>query len=356
MSDSGTPREAKKQLKDGDRVELDVGGTKFVSAVSTLSYESSYFCSKFSHHWDDDDEERYCFIDQDPIPFAILLDYMRSGLIRVKDITESVLAQAVFFGMNRLESAVKIRAYRNLYPYSKKSEEEALSAFDEEFGGTLQAISAGVLPSALTLEPEPKKEYASIILLRQGGRPEFGEDHYEQDSAAQVAIKTSPGNETDLSTNQHHGKFFLTGALNKLFFHGFTEYEKDMLEENRYKGVYTFSRIVPIQQDESTKIFIDSKSPVNVDTKKTLALMLDNSGTSSYIYFAPEGYNGDDETVKWSTEIQDEDITWLVQRSYAHREVELERLFSEPLDQLVDLAFDDSETIRRRVRIFSRPL
>jgi hypothetical protein len=348
MSDSESPRETKKKKMCGDRVELDVGGQKFVSAVSTLSSESTYFRSKFSQHWEEDEP---CFVDQDPVHFAILLAYMRSGMIHVKDITEGVLAQAVFFGMDRLLAAVKIRAYRKLRPNNtSKSEEEALSAFEEEFGGIVQAISSGVLPNALTLEPEPKKEYASVVIVMGGGFPA---------AAMQVEIKTSPDNETDLTTTSvsEPPNFPLTGALNKIFFHGFTEYEKDMVQEDRYFTTYAFSRKIPVKQDELTQCFIDSKAlSVGADTKKSLALMVDNTEEQSFIYYAPKDFSGDNERDKWSTEIQNKNVTWLVERSYGHREEELERLFTETLEELKDELFPNAREIHRRVRIFSRPL
>jgi len=62
---------------------VNVGGTRFQTAASTLMTNSTYFASLFSDNWlnsshakEDDDE---IFLDQDPIVFAKLLSYMRKG-------------------------------------------------------------------------------------------------------------------------------------------------------------------------------------------------------------------------------------------------------------------------------------
>jgi hypothetical protein len=113
--DSSSPQ--KKPRRTSDRVVLDVGGTKFVSAISTLTANSAYFQSTFSVQWQAErDEELATFLDQDPAPFYILLGYMRSRLINVNDVNAGVLAQVEFLGIEELLAAVKVRAYLNLHP------------------------------------------------------------------------------------------------------------------------------------------------------------------------------------------------------------------------------------------------
>ena len=94
---------------------LDVGGTKFITAASTLTSNSAYFASLFSDNWNHhDDAGDEIFLDQDPVPFEILLAYMRRGMIKVKDVDTNVLALAEFLGMERLLLAVKVRWYCNI--------------------------------------------------------------------------------------------------------------------------------------------------------------------------------------------------------------------------------------------------
>ena len=107
MSTSNEEPPAKRQKRSllgaSDRITVDVGGTKFITSVSTLISNSVYFESLLSDNWEEsnngDDE---VFIDQDPEPFRVLLAYMREGFIKIGDINERVLAQAEFLGVERL--------------------------------------------------------------------------------------------------------------------------------------------------------------------------------------------------------------------------------------------------------------
>ena len=66
-----------------DRIVLDVGGTKFITAVSTLMSNSTYFTSLLSGNWkeridnDNNQDNNGIFLDQDPIAFEKILAYMR---------------------------------------------------------------------------------------------------------------------------------------------------------------------------------------------------------------------------------------------------------------------------------------
>ena len=67
-------RQKRSLLGASDRITVDVGGTKFITSVSTLISNSVYFESLLSDNWAEsnngDDE---VFIDQDPEPFRVLL-------------------------------------------------------------------------------------------------------------------------------------------------------------------------------------------------------------------------------------------------------------------------------------------
>lgn len=64
------PAKKQKMLGASDRITLDVGGTKFVSAASTLTANSTYFASLLSGNWCDDANDcDEIFLDQNPVPF-----------------------------------------------------------------------------------------------------------------------------------------------------------------------------------------------------------------------------------------------------------------------------------------------
>ena len=80
-----------------DRIVLDVGGTKFITAVSTLTSNSTYFASLLSGNWIESNNGDEIFIDQIPSAFSVLLDYMRRGSIKVDDIGIDVILLAGSF-------------------------------------------------------------------------------------------------------------------------------------------------------------------------------------------------------------------------------------------------------------------
>ena len=106
---------ARRSLGTPYRVVLDVGGTKFITSASTLTSNSAYFASLLSDNWiESNNGEDEIFIDQDQVPFSVLLDYMRRGNIKVDDIDTDVLSLAEFLGMERLLLAIKVRWYCNI--------------------------------------------------------------------------------------------------------------------------------------------------------------------------------------------------------------------------------------------------
>ena len=132
----------------GGRIVVDVGGTKFFTAVETLTSNSTYFASLLGGNWNESAAlgEEDVFLDQDPIAFGKLLEYMRRGLIKVEDVDIGVLILAEFLGLNRLILAVKVRWYCNIGkgPVSAESDEAIAVAFDEVHGGISKAISNGL--------------------------------------------------------------------------------------------------------------------------------------------------------------------------------------------------------------------
>ena len=214
---------ARRSLGASDRVVLDVGGTKFITSASTLTSNSAYFASLLSDNWieqsnDNGDDE--IFIDQDPVPFKVLLAYMRRGNIKVDDIDTDVLSLAEFLGIERLLLAIKVRWYCNIGrgPVVITDDEIAV-AFDQEHGGIMKAISSGLFPHFLKPNDiDAEKEFAvfngdKMHTLKEIGNPENPEEH----SVYTGAI----------------------GALNGLYLKGYTDYESE-LKTSEEK--YTFSR------------------------------------------------------------------------------------------------------------------
>lgn len=82
-TDRGTKRRRK---KDQDITRINIGGRVFTTAKLMLTLSPTYFSSKFKDEWDDNDDDdngsgELLFVDQNPDTFAILLDFMREGLI-----------------------------------------------------------------------------------------------------------------------------------------------------------------------------------------------------------------------------------------------------------------------------------
>ena len=150
---------------------VDVGGREFVTSVSTLSHSSIYFSSHFSGRWNNgsgssdekkDEEEPYYFLDQDADAFAILLNYMREGIVNIKDLNARVLLQAEFLGIETLLKAVKVKTYCNTNPSFKGTEDEAVAGFIAKYGDVRKAITYGDLPKYLVEKVDGGKEFALL--------------------------------------------------------------------------------------------------------------------------------------------------------------------------------------------------
>ena len=125
------------------RIVVDVGGTKFLTAAETLTSNSTYFTSLLrgdwsksafhGHHGEEDD----IFLDQDPVAFGRLLEYMRRGMIKVDDVDIDILILAKFLGLDILILAAKVCWYCNIGkgPVSAKFDEDIAATFDEVHGG-----------------------------------------------------------------------------------------------------------------------------------------------------------------------------------------------------------------------------
>jgi len=186
------PPQKRRKMSNKDRVQIDVGGTVFITSKTTLTLSSSYFASKFKAEWgdgdEDDDGDEPLFVDQDPVPFAILLGFMREGFVKKSQLTEKVLAQAEFFGIDLLLMAAMSTAFRALHPAERHlSDDEACVQFGEEYGGVLDAIRQGILPKSVKESGlAAKQEYAVVCrYTRRMQAPGFKSDYFQ--------VKVRPG-------------------------------------------------------------------------------------------------------------------------------------------------------------------
>jgi len=79
--------------KAKSKILLDVGGTRFATAKTTLlAFKDSYFSAMVSSsNWQPDEDGSY-FIDRNPKYFSIILDYMRHGMLNIDRLTSGDLA------------------------------------------------------------------------------------------------------------------------------------------------------------------------------------------------------------------------------------------------------------------------
>jgi len=228
----GQPPPAKRQRRSlgaSDRVVLDVGGTKFITSASTLTSNSAYFASLLSDHWiESNNGEDEIFIDQDPVPFKVLLAYMRQGSIKIDDFSTEVLLLAEFLGIERLLLAVKVRWYCNIGKGSvHTTDNEIVSAFDQQHGGIMKAISSGLFQYFLKQNDiDAEKEFATFRIFREPPTPDA---QLRYSYMLKEIGKSGP----------EHRTAGIHAALNGLHLKGYTHYESQL---RTTKDTYTFSR------------------------------------------------------------------------------------------------------------------
>jgi len=385
-------------------IDLDVGGKVYRTGTTTLSTNSSYFCSMFSREWRIDDGE--IFVDQDPEPFSILLSYMRLGCIKSKDIDEKVLLQAEYFGIERLVSAVKCIAFWNMNPEFDGSEEEAVFKFNEEYIGIREAVSNGILPLYISKRKQGRKEYANLNIVRRDCA-DFEENGYGELVAVLFAprhiVEKAQGNNTNeeerrrLVRNGNHvaepaivngardeGNVFkarscavkncptFLDALNWLSKHGFSTLETDV-DSRRDKGhmavevdlivSLTFSKEVRIirQQCEPYQVIIDENRHLMKEVEKDFAVVVPIARDCGYVKAdigetVPRGHSLEINALSNISLIQNmirfhHKMNWLQRELYVERESSL--LEEAYLTMLIESSMDDIEH-SRGVMIFSR--
>ena len=238
---------------------VNVGGTRFQTAASTLMTNSTYFASLFSDNWLNSsvakEDNNEIFLDQDPIVFAKLLSYMRKGMIRIEDIDMDVLFLAEFLRMERLLLAIKVRWYCNIGkgPVDLESDEAIATAFDEVHGGIIKAISNGLYPSFQEQDNVNAEQDLALLTVY--------EENYDSRVYVERIVNGAPGVPIECD-----GIF---GALNGLHANGFTSpgLQLDADAPHRCREYITFYRrrhsTIMRTTGDATSILIPTQDEIN---------------------------------------------------------------------------------------------
>jgi hypothetical protein len=398
----------KRRRKDWDCVQVNVGGTIFTTSKLTLISNSSYFASRFSPDWDDRDEDTdtdknvmtsSIFVDQNSKSFDVLLAFMREGFIKKSELTESVLSQAEYFGIENLLRAVKCAAFRYINPVTCTiSDDEACKRFDNTYGGIVGAIKEGVLPlkiKKISQEHHGAKEYARLIIfdgtIDQRNIQNFGGNTtlcVEVRVPARVSLQPDPASEAVAVANCHT----CLDAFNWLHKHGFVTEEKRL---ERFPldlrpipwNICWFSRLVETGVDSGTNyIIFDDEVPSEEEAQARerrqfaalviyrttgVNLMLADVGREVEMSISTARHNnapphllGQEVLSKITVKDVDEGttaITWLSQNGYTREEESLGKLYKKVTCRTIDhwlgedwLDPDDANAVQ--VMLLSRKL
>ena len=313
-----------RSLGASDRITVDVGGTKFITSVSTLTSNSTYFASLLSGNWSESGDNEI-FLDRNPSAFSTLIEYMREGMIKVDDIDESVLTLAEFLGVERLLLAVKIRWYHNIGKGPVHStDEEIAAAFDQRYGGIMKAMAAGLFPHFLKQDDVHAERDFAIMRIED-----------DPDNRVKVKEVGKPIPEQRASSN--------IGGLNGLHRKGYTKYEKQL----RTKSTYTFSRRKHfLLKSEATDIFIPNDEEVGSGYTKQFAVVISEfGGPNRRLILAPSEFDQDESKrsdIFWHAPIYGTD-PWLEDHGFTTHEEEYEEILG---------IHDENTTVKGK--IFSR--
>ena len=320
-----------------DRIVLDVGGTKFITAVSTLTSNSTYFASLLSGNWkeriDNNQDNNGIFLDQDPIAFEKLLAYMRRGTIQVIDVDVNVLSLSVFLGIEKLLIAIKVRWYNNIGRGEVLNKDEEISMkFDEVYGGISKAISTGLYPYFLKADDNAEKE---TVLLTMS-HPDLLWVQIEELSKVPKPEKISFNTDNGEEYSDYLGG--LVGALNWLYSNGYTKYEEQFTISNQWDDKFSFSRRK--HTISSTSIANDVLIPsedeltsLQLNTTKQFAMIVEDCENSRELVIAPAEYHEDpvvrNDPTKFAIIYFQTNGGWLERHGFLTREESYEQVFQE---------------------------
>ena len=167
-----------------DRIVVDVGGTRFTTSASTLTSASEYFERVLSPRWCAEPPEEL-FLDRDPEPFAILLTYMRTGLLELskddQSLARRVMIEAEFLGMDGLVESIKATCHKNIFILHSGSDESAAELFTRRHGSLDAAIRNGHLPGLYFGRPNAPAETTNIVQVMPAPPGTRVEIHWEDD-------------------------------------------------------------------------------------------------------------------------------------------------------------------------------
>ena len=168
-----------------DRIVVDVGGTRFTTSASTLTSASEYFERLLSPRWCAEPPDEI-FLDRDPEPFAILLTYMRTGLLELSKDNQSlarrVMVEAQFLGMQSCIDCVKVAAVKSHYSVGL-IDGDAVDYFDQTHGSFDAAIRDGILPARFFAPPPPPPppKIVQVVPAPPGTRVRICYEELEED-------------------------------------------------------------------------------------------------------------------------------------------------------------------------------
>jgi len=168
-----------------DRIVVDVGGTRFATSASTLTSASEYFERLLSPRWCAEPPDEI-FLDRDPEPFAILLTYMRTGLLELSKDNQSlarrVMVEAQFLGMQSCIDCVKVAAVKSHYSVGL-IDGDAVDYFDQTHGSFDAAIRDGILPARFFAPPPPPPppKIVQVVPAPPGTRVRICYEELEED-------------------------------------------------------------------------------------------------------------------------------------------------------------------------------
>ena len=361
-STTAVERPSKRQRYSGSTtVTLNVGGTKFITSLTILICNSTYFESRLSLQWSRDEDNdilpNELFIDEEPEPFRILLRYMRRGRINDEDINTDVLSLAEFLGIERLLTAVKIRWYCNIGKgpiLGLAKEEDIATTFDNEHGGIQKAISSGLFPFFLKPNNISAEKDLAVFTISTPIEYDINTHTYSVYEAG-----------TDHQEEEAGG---IIGALNGLYANGYTVHKIQSDRANRFQMVMTFSRrrhsqLVQLASDSTSILTPSDEEEVHNRAEsgyiKQFALLLEEKVNASEVTIGPDidNYSSTDNPSPYAITILDGRGPWLEEHGFIEREEEYEELFAGYIKSLLVHHFPEAEGHSNKHmmgRIFSR--
>ena len=161
-------------------VKLIVGGTVFITSISTLVNSSQYFKAMFSGNFGDtnvgnessvsysqDSSYHTLFIDRDPESFRLVLAYMRTGFFICNDVSllSGVIIEAEYFLVEGILETIKLRCMRNLHPEENFADDNmslAMHLFDKKFHSIRELLNSPLFPSIYECEQSVRQFYRIV--------------------------------------------------------------------------------------------------------------------------------------------------------------------------------------------------